>query len=45
MTKVKERFLKAAGEKQRVLYKGIPIRLLIDFSGELRFLSIFEKRR
>ena len=28
----KERILKAAREKQRVTYKGVPIRLLADFS-------------
>ena len=27
----KERTLKAAREKQRVTYKGVPIRLLADF--------------
>ena len=30
--KDKERILKAAREKQRVTYKGVPIRLLADFS-------------
>ena len=37
MTKVKdkERILKAAGEKQRVNYKGTPIRLSADFSTEM----------
>ena len=36
MSKVKdkERFLKAAREKQRVTYKGVPIRLSADFSKE-----------
>ena len=36
MPKVKriERILKAAGEKQRVIYKGVPIRLSADFSKE-----------
>ena len=36
MSKVKdkERILKAAREKQRVIYKGIPIRLSADFSTE-----------
>ena len=36
MSKVrnKERILKAAREKQRVTYKGVPIRLLGDFSKE-----------
>ena len=29
--KNKERTLKAAREKQRVTYKGVPIRLLADF--------------
>ena len=32
--KDKERILKAAREKQRVTYKGIPIRLSTDFSKE-----------
>ena len=32
MVKYKERILKAAREKQRVTYKGIPIRLSPDFS-------------
>ena len=32
--KDKERILKAAKEKQRVNYKGIPIRLSVDFSKE-----------
>ena len=34
MPKVKERILKAAREKQRVNYTGVPIRLLADFSKE-----------
>ena len=34
MPKVKERILKAAREKQRVTYKGVPIRLSADFSKE-----------
>ena len=34
MAKVKERILKAAREKQRVNYKGTPIRLSADFSTE-----------
>ena len=34
MVKVKERILEAAWEKQRVNYKGIPIRLY-DFSTEM----------
>ena len=34
MAKVKERILKAAREKQRVNYKGILIRLSVDFSTE-----------
>ena len=34
MAKVKERILEAAWEKQRVNYKGIPIRLY-DFSTEM----------
>ena len=32
--KDKERLLKAAREKQQVMYKGTPIRLSIDFSAE-----------
>ena len=32
--KDKERILKAAREKQRVNYKGVPIRLSADFSKE-----------
>ena len=32
--KDKDRTLKAAREKQRVNYKGVPIRLLADFSKE-----------
>ena len=37
MSKVKdkERILKAAREKQRVTYKGVPIRLSADFSKEI----------
>ena len=36
MTKVndKERFLKAAREKESVTYKGTPIRISADFSTE-----------
>ena len=34
MAKVKERNLKAARKKQRVNYKGTPIRVLADFSAE-----------
>ena len=36
MTKIKnkEQILKAAGEKQQITYKGTPIRLPADFSGE-----------
>ena len=34
MPKVKERILKAAREKQRVTYKGVPKRLSTDFSKE-----------
>ena len=36
MSKVKdkERILKAARKKQRVIYKGVPIRLSADFSKE-----------
>ena len=32
--KQKERILVAAGEKERVSYKGVPIRLSADFSKE-----------
>ena len=32
--KEKERTLKAAREKKRVTYKGVPLRLLADFSKE-----------
>ena len=32
--KDKERILKAAREKQRVTYKGVPIRLSADFSKD-----------
>ena len=32
--KYKERMLSAAREKQRVTYKGVPIRLSADFSKE-----------
>ena len=32
--KDKERILKAAREKQVVIYKGVPIRLSFDFSTE-----------
>ena len=32
--KDKERILKTTREKQRVTYKGVPIRLLADFSKE-----------
>ena len=37
MSKVKdkERILKSAKEKQRVTYKGVPIRLSTDFSKEI----------
>ena len=36
LTKIKfrEKILKAAGEKQQITYKGIPIRLSADFSAE-----------
>ena len=34
MLTVKERILKATREKQRVTYKGVPIRLSADFSKE-----------
>ena len=32
--KDKERILKGAKEKQKVTYKGVPIRLSVDFSKE-----------
>ena len=32
--KDKERILEAAGEKETVIYKGVPIRLSADFSKE-----------
>ena len=32
--KEKERILKAAREKERVTYKGVPVRLSADFSKE-----------
>ena len=32
--KHKERILKAAKEKQQVIYKGIPIRIIVDLSAE-----------
>ena len=32
--KNKERILKAAREKQRVTYRGVPVRLSADFSKE-----------
>ena len=35
MIKDKERILKAAREKETVTYKGVPIRLLADFSKEI----------
>ena len=31
---IKERILKAAREKQLVIYRGVPIRLSADFSKE-----------
>ena len=34
MSKVKERILRAAGEKQLVTYRGTPIRISADFSAE-----------
>ena len=37
--KDKERILKAAREKQRVTYKGVPIRLSADFSKEICWLE------
>ena len=33
--KDKERILKAAKGKERVAYKGVPIRLSVDFSKEI----------
>ena len=35
MAKVKEKILDAAREKQRVNYKGTPIKLSADFSTEM----------
>ena len=35
MAKAKERILKATREKQRLIYRGIPIRLSADFSAEI----------
>ena len=32
--KFKEKILKATREKQKIIYKGIPIRLSADFSAE-----------
>ena len=32
--KYKEKWLKAAREKQQIIYKGIPIRLIADLSAE-----------
>ena len=40
MVKDKKRIVKAAREKQRVAYKGVPIRLSVDFGKE-----IFQARR
>ena len=34
MVKIKERILKAARERQQVVYKGNPIRLSADFTAE-----------
>ena len=34
MAKVKERILKVAREKQRIIYKATPIRLSTDFTAE-----------
>ena len=34
-TKHRERILKAAREKQQVTYKGNPICLIVDLSGEI----------
>ena len=34
MIKYRERILKATREKQRVIYKGVPIRLSAEFSKE-----------
>jgi len=34
IAKIKERFLKAAREKQRVAYKGIPMKLSVDLSSK-----------
>ena len=46
--KDKQRILKVAREKQRIIYKGIPIRLSADFSaetaGQKRMTWIYSKR-
>ena len=42
--KGKERILKAAREKQGVIYKGVPIRLSADFSKETLRLKGTGKR-
>ena len=34
MAKVKEKILKAAREKQKIMYKGIPIRFWAEFLAE-----------
>ena len=34
MAKLKDRILKVAREKQRIIHKGIPMRLSADFSAE-----------
>ena len=42
--KDKERILKAAREKQRITYKGVPIRLSADFSKETCRLGVTGKK-
>ena len=37
--KDKETILQASREKQRVTYKGVPIRLSVDFSKEVEGLA------
>ena len=35
LTKIKDKLFKATREKQQITYKGIPIRLSVDFSAEI----------
>ena len=39
MPKVKEKTLRAAREKQLITYRGVPIRLSLDFSKKLCWLE------